>query len=212
MTGGFHMAEMVKTRTFYLLWFEYVCAATAGLMIIGHLAKIVSLQSGNTIKAGFLFVVLLAVFNAAEESLQDGIRPDWENQNHNDSLPQPGCDHVLLFEFLDCRNFYPGLCRRGSELRRLPLAVPSATADFWERRISGSITASCSQPGRGGVFVPSWLERSPTSQGAIISGISYPRAYDSRRSADSRHQGAEEKRVGADNTSLEEHPAAYKVR
>ena len=40
-------------------------AFSAGLMIIGHLAKIVSVQSGNAIQTGFLFVVLLAVFNAA---------------------------------------------------------------------------------------------------------------------------------------------------
>ncbi len=56
--------EMLRTREFYLLYIQYACAATAGLMIIGHLAKIVSVQSGNTIKIGFLFVALLAIFNA----------------------------------------------------------------------------------------------------------------------------------------------------
>ena len=34
-------------------------------MIIGHMAKIVSVQSGDTIKAGFVFVALLAIFNAS---------------------------------------------------------------------------------------------------------------------------------------------------
>jgi MFS family permease len=48
--------EMLKTRTFYLLWVEFVCGAMAGLMIIGHLAKIVSVQSNNAIQIGFLFV------------------------------------------------------------------------------------------------------------------------------------------------------------
>jgi MFS transporter, OFA family, oxalate/formate antiporter len=57
--------EMLKTPTFYLLWIQYACAATAGLMIIGHMAKIVSVQSGNAIKIGFVFVALLASFNAA---------------------------------------------------------------------------------------------------------------------------------------------------
>jgi MFS family permease len=33
-------------------------------MIIGHLARIVAVQSGGAIKAGFVFVALLAVFNA----------------------------------------------------------------------------------------------------------------------------------------------------
>jgi len=34
-------------------------------MIIGHLAKIVAAQSNNAIQTGFVFVALLAVFNAA---------------------------------------------------------------------------------------------------------------------------------------------------
>jgi MFS family permease len=56
--------EMLRTKAFYLLYAQYVCAATAGLMIIGHIAKIVAVQSGGTIKAGFVFVALLAIFNA----------------------------------------------------------------------------------------------------------------------------------------------------
>lgn len=57
--------EMLKSPMFYMLWVQYVCAATAGLMIIGHMAKIVSVQSGNAIKVGFVFVALLAIFNAS---------------------------------------------------------------------------------------------------------------------------------------------------
>jgi MFS family permease len=41
----------------------FVFAAGAGLMIIGKLAKIVDLQAG--IKAGFVFVAMLAIGNAA---------------------------------------------------------------------------------------------------------------------------------------------------
>ena len=57
--------EMLRSPTFYSLWLQYAFGATAGLMIIGHLAKIVAVQSGNAIKTGFLFVALLAVFNAS---------------------------------------------------------------------------------------------------------------------------------------------------
>jgi MFS family permease len=57
--------EMLKSPMFYLLWVQYVCAATAGLMIIGHMAKIVAVQSGGAIKVGFVFVALLAIFNAS---------------------------------------------------------------------------------------------------------------------------------------------------
>ncbi len=57
--------DMVRSPMFYMLWIQYACAATAGLMIIGHMARIVSVQSGGAIKAGFVFVALLAVFNAS---------------------------------------------------------------------------------------------------------------------------------------------------
>ncbi|HTP51563.1 MAG TPA: OFA family MFS transporter [Anaeromyxobacteraceae bacterium] len=57
--------QMVRSPTFISLWLQYAFGATAGLMIIGHLAKIVAVQSGNAIKIGFLFVALLAVFNAS---------------------------------------------------------------------------------------------------------------------------------------------------
>jgi MFS transporter, OFA family, oxalate/formate antiporter len=56
--------EMIRSSSFYLLWVQYACAATAGLMIIGHMARIVSVQSGDKIQVGFVFVALLAAFNA----------------------------------------------------------------------------------------------------------------------------------------------------
>lgn len=55
--------EMLRTPQFYLLWIMFVFGAGTGLMIIGKLAKIVDVQAG--IKAGFVFVALLAVGNAA---------------------------------------------------------------------------------------------------------------------------------------------------
>jgi OFA family oxalate/formate antiporter-like MFS transporter len=57
--------QMIRSPNFWSLYLQYAFAAMAGLMIIGHLAKIVSVQSGNAIKAGFVFVALLAVFNAS---------------------------------------------------------------------------------------------------------------------------------------------------
>ena len=56
---------MLKTRVFYSLFLQYACAATAGLMVIGHIAKIVATQSSNTIQSGFIFVAVLAIFNAS---------------------------------------------------------------------------------------------------------------------------------------------------
>jgi MFS family permease len=62
--NDYSWSEMLRTQTFYLLWIEFACGAMAGLMIIGHLARIVSVQSGNAIQIGFVFVALLAIFNA----------------------------------------------------------------------------------------------------------------------------------------------------
>ncbi len=54
--------EMMKTPAFYLIWITYVLGASAGLMIIGHLATIAKSQAG--VAYGFVLVALLAVFNA----------------------------------------------------------------------------------------------------------------------------------------------------
>lgn len=59
----YEWTQMIRTPQFFLLWIMFVFGAGAGLMIIGKLAKIVDLQAG--IKAGFIFVALLAVGNAA---------------------------------------------------------------------------------------------------------------------------------------------------
>jgi OFA family oxalate/formate antiporter-like MFS transporter len=61
--ADYEWTEMVRTPQFFLLWIMFVFGAGAGLMIIGKLAKIVDLQAG--IKAGFIFVAMLAVGNAA---------------------------------------------------------------------------------------------------------------------------------------------------
>ncbi|HON09758.1 MAG TPA: OFA family MFS transporter [Chitinispirillaceae bacterium] len=55
--------EMLRTSQFYILWITYLLSATAGLMLIGHMASIASTQASW--KAGYILVVLLSVFNAS---------------------------------------------------------------------------------------------------------------------------------------------------
>lgn len=55
--------EMVRTPQFALLWLMYAFAAFAGLMIIGHMAKIAALQMPGT-DLGFVLVAVLAIGNA----------------------------------------------------------------------------------------------------------------------------------------------------
>lgn len=54
--------DMIKTRPFILLWLTYLMSATAGLMLIGHIASIAMVQANW--QAGFILVVVLAIFNA----------------------------------------------------------------------------------------------------------------------------------------------------
>lgn len=54
--------EMVKTRSFWLLFIAFMMGGTAGLMLIGHIARIAKVQAGW--EGGYLLVVILAVFNA----------------------------------------------------------------------------------------------------------------------------------------------------
>lgn len=59
----FTPGEMVRTPQFYLLWIMFCFAASAGLLIIGHLAKISQIQGG--INWGFILVAVLAIANAS---------------------------------------------------------------------------------------------------------------------------------------------------
>ena len=61
-TVDYTWQQMFTTPQFYLMWFMYLFAAGAGLMIIANLAAIVKLQAKSD--AGFLFVALLAIGNA----------------------------------------------------------------------------------------------------------------------------------------------------
>ena len=58
----FEWSEVLRTRAFYELWIMYAFSAFAGLMIIGHMAKI----AGNLgFDFGYLLVAVLAIGNAS---------------------------------------------------------------------------------------------------------------------------------------------------
>lgn len=63
VSNDYSPGEMMKTKQFWSLWFMYAFSASAGLIIIGHVATIVSVQGG--LETGFIFAALLAVGNAA---------------------------------------------------------------------------------------------------------------------------------------------------
>jgi len=63
-TDDYEWSEMVRTRQFVLLWTMYAFSAFAGLMIIGHMAKIAAAQMPD-LDLGFALVAVLAIGNAA---------------------------------------------------------------------------------------------------------------------------------------------------
>jgi OFA family oxalate/formate antiporter-like MFS transporter len=152
----FSWREMVQTRTFYLLWFEYACAATAGLMIIGHLAKIVSVQSGNAIQTGFLFVVLLAVFNATGR-VAAGIISDRIGRIKTLMIVFLGQAVIMFFfsKFSTVEAFIVGSAVVGFSYGACLALFPSATADFWGTKNLGlNYGIMFTAWGVGGVFGP----------------------------------------------------------
>jgi OFA family oxalate/formate antiporter-like MFS transporter len=64
VTDEYDWHEMIRTRQFVLLWLMYACSAFAGLMIIGHMARIAAEQLTG-VELGFILVAVLAVGNAA---------------------------------------------------------------------------------------------------------------------------------------------------
>ena len=54
--------QMLKTSKFYMLWFMLGLSSSAGLMVISHISNIAQVQTGW--KAGFILVMIIAVFNS----------------------------------------------------------------------------------------------------------------------------------------------------
>jgi MFS family permease len=124
--------EMIKTRTFYLLWIEFVCGSMAGLMIIGHLAKIISVQSNNAIQTGFLFVALLAVFNAGGRLIA-GAASDYMGRMKT-VLVVCISQSVVMFlfpHFTTISTFIVGSAVVGISYGACLSLFPATTADHW---------------------------------------------------------------------------------
>ena len=130
--------EVIRTPTFWILWVQYACAATAGLMIIGHMARIVAVQSGNTIKVGFVFVALLAAFNAGGRVVA-GIISDYIGRAVTIALV---CviQALAMFFFADLTTigaFVVGSAAVGFSYGACLSLFPATTADYWGTKNMG---------------------------------------------------------------------------
>ncbi len=152
----FTWRDMLRTPTFYLLWIEYACVAIAGLMIIGHLAKIVAIQSGNTIQIGFLFVALLAIFNASGRIIA-GIVSDKIGRIKTLFLVcmTQAVVMFLFSSFSTITTFMIGSAVVGFSYGACLSLFPSTTADYWGSKNLGlNYGLLFTAWGVGGVFGP----------------------------------------------------------
>lgn len=148
--------DMLKTPSFYTLWLQYACAATAGLMIIGHLAKIVAVQSGNSITIGFLFVALLAVFNAGGRVIA-GIASDYIGRAVTLTFVFIMQALVMAFfpQFSTVTGFMVGSALVGFNYGACLSLFPATTADYWGTKNLGmNYGVLFTAWGVGGVFGP----------------------------------------------------------
>jgi MFS transporter, OFA family, oxalate/formate antiporter len=130
--------EVVRTPTFWILWVQYACAATAGLMIIGHMAKIVAVQSGNTIQIGFVFVALLATFNASGRIVA-GVISDYIGRIVTLALVCVTQALVMFFfsGFTTIAGFVLGSAVVGFSYGACLSLFPATAADYWGTKNMG---------------------------------------------------------------------------
>ena len=61
--GEYNWKAMIRTKEFYLLWIMYLCGAMTGLMLMGHMSKILQVQTGSAENVVFL-VSAFSISNA----------------------------------------------------------------------------------------------------------------------------------------------------
>lgn len=148
--------EMLASRAFYLLYIEYTFAALAGLMIIGHLAKIIAVQSGGLVQTGFMFVASMAVFNAGGRLLA-GLLSDTFGRIRTLAvvLLSQACV-MLVFPGLDGMvGFFVGSGVVGFSYGACLALFPATAADFWGSKNFGlNYGILFTAWGVGGMFGP----------------------------------------------------------
>lgn len=148
--------DMLKNPIFYFLYFEYACAATAGLMIIGHLAKIVAVQSGNALTIGFMFVAVLALFNAGGRIVA-GILSDHLGRENTLGLVCLAQSVVMVSfsDFSSATAFTIGSAVVGFNYGACLALFPATTADYWgTKNLGHNYGIVFTAWGVGGVFGP----------------------------------------------------------
>jgi MFS family permease len=165
--------QMIRSPRFWSLYLQFACGATAGLMVIGHIAKIVASQSGGAIKAGFLFVALMAVFNATGR-VAAGIVSDIIGRVGAMIIVFTVQASVMFFfdQFTTTAGFLFGAALVGFNYGACLSLFPATAADYWGTKNLGlNYGILFTAWGVGGVFGPNLAGMIADATG------SYARAY-----------------------------------
>jgi len=147
---------MLRTRSFYLLYAEYTFAALAGLMIIGHLAKIIAVQTGGAVQTGFLFVASMAVFNALGRLMAGMLSDRFGRIRTLMAVCLSQAVVMLAFPALDgMAGFFAGSAVVGFSYGACLALFPATVADYWGAKNFGlNYGLLFTAWGLGGVFGP----------------------------------------------------------
>ncbi len=147
---------MLRTRAFYLLYIEYTFAALAGLMIIGHLARIIAVQTGGAVQTGFVFVASMAVFNALGRLLAGMLSDKLGRLRTLLCVCLSQAAVMLAFPGLDgMAGFFAGSAVVGFSYGACLALFPATVADYWGAKNFGlNYGILFTAWGLGGVFGP----------------------------------------------------------
>jgi len=164
--------DLLRSPAFWSLYLQYAFAATAGLMIIGHLAKIIAAQSGNTVKP-VAFLMVLAVFNAGGR-VAAGVVSDRIGRVITVAFVciLQAFNMAFFASYATEAGFLVGAALVGFNYGACLSLFPSSAADLWGTRNLGlNYGVLFTAWGVGGVFGPLLAGRIADSTG------SYQQAY-----------------------------------
>ena len=128
--------EMIGTSQFWLIWLMYACASLAGLMIIAHMAPIADKQVH--IKWAFIFVVILAIFNAGGRVL-GGFLSDkmGRTQTLIAMFALQAINMLLFYQYTTSTLLIIGIAATGIAYGSLLSIFPALTFDFFGMKNGG---------------------------------------------------------------------------
>ena len=107
-------------------------------MIIGHAARIVTAQSAGTVRAGFLFVALLAVFNAAGRIAGGFLSDFWGRRRTTAAVFLVQAAVVFFFDrFTAVPGLVLGFALAGFAYGACLSLFPATASDLWGLRNMG---------------------------------------------------------------------------